>query len=315
MSMRASLLQIDRVRLLQLWPAPAVTMPMRPRPRYAYARRPDGNYSFTIQRTALPCPGVELRFNTVIDCTWGKDPMPPITIDFHKNLPRLIEPPMPALSAVPAQMTRRFTCSSGDFVVYRQLQRVGAMVTAAGLPVECVPSVEEFIRLSALCAINLFCKTVAITVEAGADEDEDEELPPGAVAGECAICYKEYLVDGPTSVKLACSHTFHRRCLDRWTAVKSTCPYCRAPVPMEQDYWYEDDCDDSESDYDDVASEEDDDSESDYDDVASEEDDDSESDYDDVASEEGDGSSPAPDGSGQEVTASQPSSTRAQHQC
>ena len=92
---------------------------------------------------------------------------------------------------------------------------------------------------------------MAITVEAGApgsivvdedeDEDEDEEVLPGAVVGECAICYKEYLVGGATSVKLPCSHThtFHRKCLDRWTAVNRTCPCFRAPVPEEQEYWDE----------------------------------------------------------------------------
>eukprot|EP00267_Zea_mays_P041864 XP_020393798.1 uncharacterized protein LOC109939842 [Zea mays] len=273
--------------------AAAVTMSMRP--RYTYAHGPDGSYSLNIQLTALPCPGMALHLNTVIDCTPGNawlDRIPPITIDFLNKLPQQSEAPTPA-SAVAAQLTRRFTCSTGDFV--RQLQRVEPMVTAAGLPLECVPSVEEFIHLSV--SSNSFYKAVAITVEAGASvDDEDEELPPGAVVGECAICYKEYLVDGPTSVKLACNHTFHRRCLDRWTAVYPTCPYCRAPVPVEQDYWDdEDDCDDSESGYDDVTSEEGGDSELEY----------------DVPNEEDDGSSPAPDGGSQEVTAaSPPSSTR-----
>ncbi|AQK72543.1 hypothetical protein ZEAMMB73_Zm00001d017188 [Zea mays] len=253
---------------------------MSMRPRYTYAHGPDGSYSLNIQLTALPCPGMALHLNTVIDCTPGNawlDRIPPITIDFLNKLPQQSEAPTPA-SAVAAQLTRRFTCSTGDFV--RQLQRVEPMVTAAGLPLECVPSVEEFIHLSV--SSNSFYKAVAITVEAGASvDDEDEELPPGAVVGECAICYKEYLVDGPTSVKLACNHTFHRRCLDRWTAVYPTCPYCRAPVPVEQDYWDdEDDCDDSESGYDDVTSEEGGDSELEY----------------DVPNEEDDGSSPAPDG-------------------
>lgn len=162
--------------------------------------------------------------------------MPPVTIDFlNKNLPQQSEAEAPApapASAVAAQeVTGSFTCNSGDFVLFSQLQRVEEMVAAAGLPRECALSVEQFFNLSASHATNSY-KAMAITVEAGAPgsilvdeyEYEDEEVPPGAVVGECAICYKEYLVGGATSVKLPCGHTFHHKCLDRWTAVNRTCP-------------------------------------------------------------------------------------------
>jgi hypothetical protein len=295
-------------------------------PRYIYAYGPDGSYSLNIQLTALPCPGMALHLNTAIDLTvdnYWLFRIPPITIDFLNKLPQQSEAPTPA-SAVTTQLTRRFTCSTGDFVLCRQPQRVEEMVTAAGLPLECAPSVAEFISLSVRS--NSYRKPVAMTVEVGApvdeDEDEDEELPPGAVVEECAICYKEYLVGGATSVKLACSHTFHRKCLDRWTAVNRTCPYCRAPVPVEQDYWDDEDaCDNGESESDDIPSEEGDDEESEYDDIPSEGGDDEETEHDDIPSEEGDdweseyedvpneeddGSSPAPDGSSQEITAASP---------
>ena len=68
--------------------------------------------------------------------------------------------------------------------------------------------------------------------------DEGEEVPDGAATGECAICYAEYVVGAATSVTPPCGHTFHRRCLDRWTSVRRSCPYCRAPVPVVyDDYW------------------------------------------------------------------------------
>jgi energy-converting hydrogenase Eha subunit B len=43
-------------------------------------------------------------------------------------------------------------------------------------------------------------------------------VPPDADAGECAICYGEYLVGGATSVTPLCGHMFHRRCLEPSTA-------------------------------------------------------------------------------------------------
>ncbi|AQK53538.1 Putative RING zinc finger domain superfamily protein [Zea mays] len=233
---------------------------MAARYTYTYGDGPGGSSCLRIGLTALPCSGVALRLSAVIDCTPGKDRMPPVTVDFLKNLP-LQQREAEAPAAVAAQVTTgRFTCSSGDFLLVSQIQRVEAMVAAAGLPRECALSVEEFFRLSASNAVNTFYKAMAITVEAGAlgsivvdeHQHEHEELPPGAVVGECAICYNEYLVGGATSVKLLCGHTFHRRCMDRWTAVNRTCPYCRAPVPEEkQDCWDEDDyCDDSVSEYD-----------------------------------------------------------------
>lgn len=262
-------------------------------PRYTYGEGPSGSSCLSIGLTALPCPGVALRLSTVIDCAPGKDRMPPVTIDFLKNPPPQLQSeaddteapePAPASAVVAVQ----FTCNSGDFVLFSQLERVEAMVAAAGLPRECAPSVDEFFSLSASHATNSFYKAMAITVEAGAPgivvdeyEDVDEEVPPpGAAVEECAICCKEYLVGGATAVKLPmCSHTFHRKCMDRWTAVKRTCPCCRAPVPEEeQDYWDEDDYSDSES-------------EDEYE-------------YDVHGEEEGSSSSPVvPDGGNQEVTA------------
>ncbi|XP_062224456.1 uncharacterized protein LOC133922976 [Phragmites australis] len=223
--------------------------------RYTYDNDRDGRSSFRIGLTAMPCPGVVLRFNAVIDCTLGEDPMPPVTIDFLKNLAAELQPVAAgpqsdggSSDAAPrSQVAGHFTCDSGDFILSSQLQRVEEMVTAAGLPGECAPSVEGFCSLSARSATNTFWKAVTITVEAGApgslvdDDDEEEVVPAGAAIGECPICYMIYLVGGATSVKLPCSHTFHRKCLDRWTSVRPTCPYCLAPVPEELHYLDEED--------------------------------------------------------------------------
>lgn len=35
------------------------------------------------------------------------------------------------------------------------------------------------------------------------------------------------------ATKLACGHTFHKRCIRKWFSRSLTCPYCRAPC-MEQ---------------------------------------------------------------------------------
>ena len=212
-------------------------------PRYAIARADGGAYSQHISQVALPCPGVALLLNTVIDCRPGEDRMPPVTIDFLTSLPAAA-----GGGGVP-QLAGRFQCDSGDFVLFNQLRRVAEMVAAAGLPPECAPSVYDFVGLSARSATNSFFKAVAITVEAVApgsiagavdeyDEGEGEEVPDGAATGECAICYAEYVVGAATSVTPPCGHTFHRRCLDRWTSVRRSCPYCRAPVPVVyDDYW------------------------------------------------------------------------------
>ncbi|KAL6899395.1 hypothetical protein ACP4OV_006053 [Aristida adscensionis] len=228
----------------------------RRRPRHGlvveYGDDLDGYPSVLLGDTASPCPGVALRFNAVIDCRPGESRMPPVTIDFLTK-----PPPSPPAVADPqselagagagagqAKVAGRFTCSSGDFILFSPLRKIQELVAAAGLPPECAPDVARFCRECACSATNTFYKAVAITVEVDAPPDDDEEeLPAGAAVGECSICYRLYLVGGEMSVKLPCSHTFHRSCLDRWTDVSRTCPYCRGSVPLEDDYCYEEEHD------------------------------------------------------------------------
>lgn len=129
-------------------------------------------------------------------------------------------------------------------------------VVAAGLPRECARSVDAFCRVSAECASNTFFTSVAIAVEADEpgniavdadeEEEEDEVAADGAEVGECAICYKEYVVGGATSLKLPCGHEYHRKCLNIWARVNASCPYCRGPVPVLEDDCIWDDHDEEE---------------------------------------------------------------------
>ncbi|CAO2039621.1 unnamed protein product [Urochloa humidicola] len=203
--------------------------------RYAY-----GVHRIHIRDTALPCPGVALHFRAVVDYNPREARIPLLTI-----LNNLSPRPRGGGTAAAPQVAKRFTRdTTGDFcALISQLQRVEAMVVAAGLPPKCAPFVNGFLYVSLSRAAYSLYTTVVVTVEAGdpgsirdaaGDEregDKEEEVPPGADAGECAICYGEYLVGGAATVGLACGHAFHRSCIDRWTAVKRTCPYCRAPVP------------------------------------------------------------------------------------
>jgi hypothetical protein len=205
---------------------------------------PDGRARIRMSRTAQPSPGVALRLRTVIDCTPGEEPVPPVTIEFvNNNLP-------PAGEAAHQVTAARFMFSCDEYIAFsKQLRAVEGMLAAAGLPRECTSSVNEFCRLSAASAINMYYASVAITVEADAPEnvvdDEDEEVvPDGADTGDCAICYSEYVVGGATSVKLPCGHVYHRKCIDKWTRVDATCPYCRTPVPVPEEdcFWDDEDC-------------------------------------------------------------------------
>lgn len=40
---------------------------------------------------------------------------------------------------------------------------------------------------------------------------------------ECPICYE----DMNRHTTLACGHTFHKDCIDKWAERQNTCPYCR----------------------------------------------------------------------------------------
>ena len=47
------------------------------------------------------------------------------------------------------------------------------------------------------------------------------------VDDDCSICYNSLKED---SIKLRCSHTFHRTCISQWIKTSPTCPMCRTNV-------------------------------------------------------------------------------------
>ena len=70
---------------------------------------------------------------------------------------------------------------------------------------------------------------------AGAETHAIERVPTAIVGaggvppekdGRCPICLEE-LVPGAVLRCLPCSHHFHRDCLDKWLAMKATCPICQ----------------------------------------------------------------------------------------
>lgn len=48
----------------------------------------------------------------------------------------------------------------------------------------------------------------------------------------CPVCLTNMTTG--TSRTLACNHTFHTRCLERWKRTSPTCPMCRAPFDQPQ---------------------------------------------------------------------------------
>ena len=46
---------------------------------------------------------------------------------------------------------------------------------------------------------------------------------------ECPICYEEITCDSGVT-KLACSHSFHLKCIVTWILKSETCPCCRKDV-------------------------------------------------------------------------------------
>ncbi|KAG8065832.1 hypothetical protein GUJ93_ZPchr0004g40529, partial [Zizania palustris] len=77
---------------------PAAARPLRPRPPRPPASAPDhrppasgpddsdGLTTIKIKGfAAVPCSGVDLRFNAVVDCRDGKECTPPVTIAFVKH--------------------------------------------------------------------------------------------------------------------------------------------------------------------------------------------------------------------------------------
>jgi E3 ubiquitin-protein ligase RNF181 len=60
--------------------------------------------------------------------------------------------------------------------------------------------------------------------------------PPAAgVAGTvCAVCTEEIAAADPAA-RLPCAHWYHHGCIAPWLGIRTTCPLCRAEVPLRED--------------------------------------------------------------------------------
>ena len=70
------------------------------------------------------------------------------------------------------------------------------------------------------------CELLVTRPWTGRDFDPDRGHPLCVKPVDpCAICLQPLHKEAPT--QLACGHSFHRRCVDRWLATNPTCPMCR----------------------------------------------------------------------------------------
>jgi E3 ubiquitin-protein ligase RNF115/126 len=49
---------------------------------------------------------------------------------------------------------------------------------------------------------------------------------------ECCVCYDNFEIDNKL-VKLECSHSFHKDCIENWLNMHNTCPVCRSELPTD----------------------------------------------------------------------------------
>jgi len=74
------------------------------------------------------------------------------------------------------------------------------------------------------------CRTKPGTHQLCIHHRPDSEFP------ECSICHEAIR---RTKDTLDCTHSFHRRCIDRWFQRANSCPVCRTPIVEENDNWIE----------------------------------------------------------------------------
>ena len=61
-------------------------------------------------------------------------------------------------------------------------------------------------------------------------------LAASAALNECRICLSGIENEADSAAEVAChGNLFHRDCLNRWTAVKATCPICAAALPVRDE--------------------------------------------------------------------------------
>ena len=54
------------------------------------------------------------------------------------------------------------------------------------------------------------------------------------VGKPCSICHEEFnLTDSLSTIK-SCNHTFHFKCIEKWSRYKRTCPLCRTNISFKE---------------------------------------------------------------------------------
>lgn len=61
--------------------------------------------------------------------------------------------------------------------------------------------------------------------------DVGSDMIMGKTLGNCAVCMEKMSLSTSRTL-LACTHSFHEECLERWVTErrKRTCPMCRTPI-------------------------------------------------------------------------------------
>lgn len=110
----------------------------------------------------------------------------------------------------------------------------GAAAAAGAMEMEALALEEEATSTTAAAGGGAYhTHTHSHTQQQEPAEKEEEQEEEGL---ECSVCLGEIEEGGGENgrVLLACIHSFHRECLDRWKAkciekeYAVTCPYCRA---------------------------------------------------------------------------------------
>lgn len=80
---------------------------------------------------------------------------------------------------------------------------------------------EERTATPQLFRLNRICSKCNLNTLSEHTEEVKEEKE------ECSVCYSNMESD---SIKLRCSHVFHKMCISRWMKTSPTCPICRSSI-------------------------------------------------------------------------------------
>ena len=124
---------------------------------------------------------------------------------------------------------------SGASTTNTQRPRHTTMIFSSGLPAaqSDIPTTTFLQNILDLMSLTTFSDVVVAPSQIQID-DASQILRHNQVSAEfiCPICQEHAgNTEGETEWRrLACTHTFHRTCIDRWLGEHTQCPMCRADV-------------------------------------------------------------------------------------